>query len=147
MPVFVNDVEISDDAVHCEMQYHPAATVEEAMERAARVLVVKELLLREARARVDLSTLSNASDDDLIDLLLEQVICVSEADAVEAAMRSGSAKPDAVAGSRPVVDSNAVVPDVDYTLRWLAVMQAYINSLVAAAVIVGVTFDRIPRAS
>lgn len=48
MPVFVNGVEISDHAIGAELQYHPAASVEEAREAATRALVVRELLLQTA---------------------------------------------------------------------------------------------------
>jgi peptidyl-prolyl cis-trans isomerase C len=48
VPVFVNGVEISDHAIGAELQYHPAGSVEEAREAAARALVVRELLLQTA---------------------------------------------------------------------------------------------------
>ena len=48
MPVFVNGVEISDHAINSELQYHPAGSVEQAREAAARALVVRELLLQAA---------------------------------------------------------------------------------------------------
>ena len=51
MPVFVNGVEISDHAINAELQYHPAGSVEEAREAAARALVVRELLLQTAARR------------------------------------------------------------------------------------------------
>jgi peptidyl-prolyl cis-trans isomerase C len=48
VPVFINGVEISDHAINSELQYHPAGSVEEAREAAARALVVRELLLQAA---------------------------------------------------------------------------------------------------
>ena len=51
MAVFVNGVEISDHAINAELQYHPAGSVEEAREAAARALVVRELLLQAAARR------------------------------------------------------------------------------------------------
>lgn len=51
MPVFVNGVEISDHAINSELQYHPAASVEEAREAAARALAARELLLQTAAQR------------------------------------------------------------------------------------------------
>ena len=48
MPIFVNHAEISDDDVHREMQHHPAPSVDDAREAAARALVIRELLLQEA---------------------------------------------------------------------------------------------------
>jgi peptidyl-prolyl cis-trans isomerase C len=49
--VFVNGVEIGDHAINSEVQYHPAGSVEEAREAAARALAVRELLLQEATRR------------------------------------------------------------------------------------------------
>jgi peptidyl-prolyl cis-trans isomerase C len=51
VPVFVNGVEIGDHAINSEVQYHPAGSVEEAREAAARALVVRELLLQAAGQR------------------------------------------------------------------------------------------------
>jgi peptidyl-prolyl cis-trans isomerase C len=51
VPVFVNDVEISEHAINSELQYHPAGSVEEARAAAARALVVRELLLQAAARR------------------------------------------------------------------------------------------------
>ena len=51
VPVLVNGVEISDHAINSEVQYHPAGSVEEAREAAARALVVRELLLQTAARR------------------------------------------------------------------------------------------------
>ena len=51
MPVFVNGVEISDHAINSELQYHPAGSVAEAREAAARALAVRELLLQAAARR------------------------------------------------------------------------------------------------
>jgi peptidyl-prolyl cis-trans isomerase C len=51
VPVFVNGVEISDHAIGAELQYHPAGSVEEARQAAARALVVRELLLQTAARR------------------------------------------------------------------------------------------------
>jgi peptidyl-prolyl cis-trans isomerase C len=51
VPVFVNGVEIGDHVINAEVQYHPAGSVEEAREAAARALVVRELLLQAAGQR------------------------------------------------------------------------------------------------
>ena len=47
----VNGVAISADAVQREAQNHPADDPKDALEAAARALVVRELLLQEARGR------------------------------------------------------------------------------------------------
>ena len=49
MTVIVNGAEISERAVAAEMQHHPAETADVARAAAARALVVRELLLQEAR--------------------------------------------------------------------------------------------------
>ena len=46
----VNGTVIDEAAVLAEMQYHPAATAEEAGRRAARALAIRELLLQRAEA-------------------------------------------------------------------------------------------------
>lgn len=46
----VNDVAIDEAAVLAEMQYHPAASAEEAGRKAAEALAVRELLLQRAEA-------------------------------------------------------------------------------------------------
>jgi peptidyl-prolyl cis-trans isomerase C len=78
MPVFVNNVEITDDQVFAEMQYHPAASATEAQERAALALTIKELLCQEAR-RIGIVPPNNNDDPNLIDdylvnTLLEQQV-------------------------------------------------------------------------
>lgn len=47
----VNGVEITRDAIGRETQYHPAAHPAEARAQAARALVIRELLVQEARRR------------------------------------------------------------------------------------------------
>jgi hypothetical protein len=64
MPIFVNDVEITDDAVFREMQYHPADTENAAMEEAARALTVQEILRQEAVEAEFLSTDAESDDVD-----------------------------------------------------------------------------------
>lgn len=49
VPVTVNGVTIPRDAIQREMQHHPAAKPIMAWQRAARALVVRELLLQRAR--------------------------------------------------------------------------------------------------
>jgi peptidyl-prolyl cis-trans isomerase C len=49
MPITVNGVMISRDAIQREMQHHPAARPITAWQQAARALVIRELLLQRAR--------------------------------------------------------------------------------------------------
>ncbi len=83
MPIMVNDVEITDDDVHAEMQYHPAASVEAARHKAAQTLVIRQLLLQAAQ---DNNLLGDAQQVDSreversIDLLIRQEVSVPQAD-------------------------------------------------------------------
>lgn len=78
MPVIVNDVEITDDAVFAEMQYHPASSAEEAQYKAAVALTVKELLCQEAKrlgiTAPDDTHTDDVTEDYLISRLLEQEV-------------------------------------------------------------------------
>lgn len=73
MPVFVNGKEITDDQVHLEMQYHPAASVEEARHKSAVALTIKELLLQEA-ANLSIFAPANCVDNTLIEEYLINAI-------------------------------------------------------------------------
>jgi len=85
--VTVNGVEISPAAIAAETQNHPAETPEAARDAAARALVVRELLLQEAR-RIGLAAEPQADDegrretDDeaLIRAVLEREVRTPEAD-------------------------------------------------------------------
>ncbi|MFI5000589.1 MAG: peptidylprolyl isomerase [Reyranellales bacterium] len=66
--IAVDGVEIPASAVHAEMQYHPARNASTAMQEAAQALVVRELLLAEAR-RQGLA-IDEASPDNAIEALL-----------------------------------------------------------------------------
>lgn len=87
MPVFLNNIEISDDEVHNEMQYHPAPTVEEARREAARALVIKRLLLnaaveQELISEKDIEGIDKAKEEMIIETLLDNIIQLPEADEV-----------------------------------------------------------------
>lgn len=85
MPVFVNNVEITDDQVHAEMEHHPAPDMETARLEAARALVVKHLLLEDAVRReiitvLEFDSLSEERIEEVIGQLLDQIITTPEAD-------------------------------------------------------------------
>ena len=86
MPVFVNRVEITDDDIHAEMQYHPAASVDGARHKAAQALVIRQLLLQAAKEKNLLEPSSNVDIDDIekadktIDLLIKQEVSIPQAD-------------------------------------------------------------------
>ena len=76
MSITVNGVEISDNAIHAEMQHHPAPSREAAQYSATLALIAKELLLQEA-ARLEV-----AGDDEemRIAALIEREVNTPEPD-------------------------------------------------------------------
>jgi peptidyl-prolyl cis-trans isomerase C len=83
MPITVNGTEIPDAAVDQEIQYHPAPTLDDARHSAARALVVRQLLLDEARA-LGLDGASATGDetpeDAAIRTLLDAEVRIPDAD-------------------------------------------------------------------
>lgn len=86
-PVSVNGVTISLEAISAEAQQHPASSPGEALRQAAKALVVRELLLAEARASglspesaPDDKGRRESDEDALIRALLEQQISTPVAD-------------------------------------------------------------------
>ena len=84
MSILVNKIEISDEEIGREMQYHPAQTQEAAWHSAAQSLVIRQLLLQQA-AEIGLyqdadPDASKDKEEQLIDELLEQEVTVPEAD-------------------------------------------------------------------
>ncbi len=81
MPVMINETEITDDAVFAEMQYHPAANVEDAKMAAAQSLVIQELLRQEAKRE---GFLRSEDDSDAVEQavmrLIEAKVTCPEAD-------------------------------------------------------------------
>lgn len=70
--VTVNGTPIDDDAIAREAQYHPAATVDEAMTEAARSLVVRHLLLeRAAELGID-----EGNEEETVKALMDREIIV-----------------------------------------------------------------------
>ena len=74
MPVMINGVEISDDAVFNEMQYHPAESAEDAKMAAAQSLVIQELLRQEAGKQGYLSDDAGLEDTDAVEAAVMQLI-------------------------------------------------------------------------
>lgn len=64
MPMYVNKVEITDDAVFSEMQYHAADSQAAARDEAAKALLIRELLRQEA---VEKGILVEAADAEAVD--------------------------------------------------------------------------------
>ena len=82
MPIMVNKIEITDDEVHSEMQYHSADTLEESRHKAAEALVIRQLFLQEAIDKKLLDSLEEEASEEekAIDALLQQEISMQEAD-------------------------------------------------------------------
>lgn len=78
--IVVNGVKISPEQINFEVQYHPAATLEDARYAAMQALVIRELLLqRAAETGVGAgSPASSPNEDDLIESLLEAEVSVPD---------------------------------------------------------------------
>jgi peptidyl-prolyl cis-trans isomerase C len=82
MTMSVNGVEIPDEAIHREMRYHPAGSPDAAQRGAARALVIRELLLPEARrSAVTPDPEATDPEEGLIRALMTQVVHAPDADA------------------------------------------------------------------
>jgi peptidyl-prolyl cis-trans isomerase C len=79
--VFVNGTEIPPQSIAAEMQYHPAPDRQQAWTEAATALVVRQLLLEEAR-RLCIAPDGETTDEEaVIQELLAREVAVPEADA------------------------------------------------------------------
>lgn len=76
-PVRVGQMTIGEDDIAAEMQYHPADSAGSAQLKAARALVVRELLHQRAQL-AGLTPETSGADDDAIAELLEQELAVPE---------------------------------------------------------------------
>jgi peptidyl-prolyl cis-trans isomerase C len=88
--ISVNGVKIPEEAVAGEMQHHPSASREEAAQRAATALVLRELLLQRARDR----EIAGADEEQLIENLIALEVLVPEPrdDEIERYYRRNSLK-------------------------------------------------------
>ena len=78
MPIMVNNVEITDDEVHSEMQYHPAESLDAARHKAAQALVIRQLLMQEA---IEQNLHNEAQEiEESIDRLIQKEVSVPQAD-------------------------------------------------------------------
>ncbi|GAN67758.1 peptidylprolyl isomerase [Acetobacter orleanensis] len=76
MSIFVNDTEIRDHAVQAEMPFHKAASVQAQWQEAVRALVIKTLLLDEARKTFPTENIDFSDEETVIQALLEQAVKV-----------------------------------------------------------------------
>lgn len=88
--VWVNDVEITPEAIAEEIQHHPAPDAETAWTEAARALAVRELLLQEARRMglaaqpaADEAGRTEIEEDAIVRALLEEEVVPAEAGEAE----------------------------------------------------------------
>lgn len=72
--ISVNGVKIGNEAVAREMQHHPAQSRDEAEQRAATALVVRELLVQRVRER----EIAGATEDERIAALIEDEVRIPE---------------------------------------------------------------------
>ena len=138
-PITVNHKEIPEAIIGQEMQYHPAASRQEAWQRAAEALVLRELLLQEAH-REAVAQVDN-DEAELIDLLLARVLRVEEpaleaCEAFYAAQRHRFVGPDKAPLSYEQVDALIRAELQARALR--EALTAYLKGLVAKADIRGI---------
>lgn len=148
MPVFVNDVEITDEAVFREMQHHPAVTVEEAMQSAARALAVRQVLLQAAQAEGLVDTVVDGDDepvaeDTRIEALLQKVITTPEPDAVFCRRYYDQNPALFMCDGQPIAfdDVQAAIAEFLRDTSWQTAASQYIKILVGQARIIGLDMD------
>ena len=145
MSILVNDVEIGEEEIGQEMQHHPAPSQEQAWRLAAQSLVIRQLLLQQAKEnglyQDDGSGIPADQEEKLIDQLLEQDVTVPEADEATC-QRFYDNHPDSfmdkTSGQR-LVFSEAQVQIRDYlhTKAMRVAVAEYIKALSYAAEIKG----------
>jgi len=81
MPIYVNKVEITDDEVFKEMQFHAAESREAARDEAAKALLIRELLRQEALEQGLLAEDAGANEvDECLTVLLEKEVATPSSD-------------------------------------------------------------------
>lgn len=145
MSVYVNQVEISEEEVAREMQYHPAPTQDQAWRLAAHSLVVRQLLLQQAannglfdQAKSD----QGPHEAEIIDRLLQQDVSVPEADELTC-KRFYDGHPrsfvDKESGQRlSFADAQPLIRDYLHTKAMRMAVAEYIKSLTYHAEIKGI---------
>lgn len=149
MPVIVNKKEITDEEVFNEMQYHPAATKSEAMDLAAKALVVRELLVQEAIEKGILDeqdVLKNGinADDERIADLLKQEIKTPQADESFCKTFYNNNKKRFTNNDGSIAEFDAVHQIIAEYLTdssWQIAVRQYIKILAGKAKIAGIDFE------
>lgn len=145
MSILVNDVEIGEEEIGQEMQHHPAPSQEQAWRLAAQSLVIRQLLLQQAKEtglyQDDGSGIPADQEEGLIDLLLEQDVTVPEADEATC-QRFYDNHPDSfmdkTSGQRLTISEAQVqIRDYLHTKAMRVAVAEYIKALSYAAKIKG----------
>ncbi|MCX7117827.1 MAG: hypothetical protein NTW94_08035 [Legionellales bacterium] len=144
MAVKVNQIEIQDHEIYQEMQYHPARSSEEAMEEAAKALVIRELLLQKAKAlEIQCDPEQIPQEEALIDALLEKVIQIPEPDeaVVSRFYQNNHQRFKKVNGAPPALaDVKTAISDYLVETSWTNAVRDFIQTLVQDSTLSGVTF-------
>lgn len=145
MPIYVDEFEIEDEKVFEEMQYHPAQTVEEAMNRAGEALVIKQLLLSRAKELEiiipDESENDFVKEDFLISRVLENDVQTPEADEVSCLNYYNSNQNTFKDKAGNFVAFEHVKPTIEAFLRevsWQTAVSQYLQILVGQSNIKGI---------
>ena len=112
MPITVNGVEISEAAIHAEMQHHPAPSRELAHYSATLALVARELLVQEA-TRLDLA---EADEDARIAALIEREVQTLEPDEERQHVEVSATASSTLAALHPVKTALAVGQEGGHTV-------------------------------
>lgn len=147
MPVMVNHKEILDEEIYQEMQYHPASSAEQAMQEAARALVIRELLLQKA---AELNIVADKSEDIsaeemIIETLLKRVIQLPDVDddTLFRFYENNAHRFGKVDGAiPPFKDVQQAISDYLVETSWTNAVRAFVQSLVQEAKLSGVTFEQ-----
>lgn len=131
--VKVNQVEITDDEIYQEMQYHPAANVDEAMRQAKDALVIRELLLQKAQElNITCDATQGPQDEALIDALINKVIQIPEPDeaVIERFYHNNQQQFKKVNGATPLLtEVKDAIADYLTEMSWTNAVKAYIQKL------------------
>ena len=145
MAIFVNQVEIKDTEIGHEMQYHAAASWEEAWRLAAQSLVIRQLLLQQAAnagfCEAAESLTPGQGEEEVIDRLLQMDVSIPEADEPTCKRyydRHPDSFVDSTSGKRvPFARVHAPIRDFLHARAMRVAVTEYIRALSNRAVIRG----------
>ncbi len=145
MSISVNHVEISEQEIGQEMQYHPAPSQEQAWRLAAQSLVVRQLLLQQAvkngLCQAEVLEGGGGLEETVIDQLLQQDVSVPEADD-ETCRRFYDNHPDSFIDSQsgerqPFAQVKSRIRDYMHSKAMRIAVSEYIKTLAYSAKIKG----------